>query len=118
MRKLTTTKKINDAINNHLLHIAKADVYYKTSGKTETMDTDRFQENFSFLCGSGIFMDAIGWHFERDCKTGLYITECGRMNPDVEIIVTVYLGVCNGACREEVERTLRFAEEEINDNCK
>lgn len=111
MRKVTTTKKINEAITNNLLHIKKAEVYYKTSGKTETIDTDRFTENFSFLCESGIFMDAIGWHFERDCKTGLYITECGRMNPDVEIIVTVYLGVCESVNGEDVERTLKIEEE-------
>lgn len=112
MRKITSTSKINDAINNHLLHIAKAEIYYKTSRKTETMETDRLTENFSFLCKSGIFMDAIGWHFEQDCKTGLYITECGRMNPDVEIIVTVYLGVCNGACTENIEKELSVSEEE------
>lgn len=112
MRRITTTKKINEAITNNLLNITKAEIYYKTSGKTETIDTDRFTENFSFFCESGIFMDAIGWHFERDCKTGLYITECGRMNPDSEIIVIIYLFVCNGACRENVEKALSVIEEE------
>lgn len=112
MRKVTTTNKINTAINNNLLQITKAEVYCKTSGKTETMDTKRFQENFSFLCESGIFMDTIGWHFERDCKTGLYITECGRMNPDSEIIISVYMDVCNGACRENIQMTLEVTEEE------
>lgn len=112
MRKVTTTKKINEAINSNLLHITKAEVYNKTSGKTETMNTDRFTENFSFLCESGIFMDAIGWHFERDYKTDNYTIETGRMNPDSEIIVTVYLSVCNGACREEVEKVLSVSEEE------
>ena len=112
MRKITTTKKINEAITNNLLQITKAEVYYKTSGKTETIDTDKFQENFSFLCESGIFMDALGWHYERDCKTGLYVTECGRMNPDTEVIISVYFGVCEGACREEVEKVMNVSEEE------
>lgn len=111
MRKVTTTNRINEAINNNLLRFQKAEVYNKISGKTETMDTDRLTENFGFLCESGIFMDAIGWHFGRDCKTGLYITECGRMNPDVEIIVTVYLGVCESVNGEDVERTLKIEEE-------
>lgn len=111
MRKITTTKKINEAIVNNLLRVTKAEVYNKTSSKTETINTDRFTENFSFLCESGIFMDAIGWYYERDCKTGLYITECGRLNPDVEIIITVYFGVCNGACRENVEKVLGVTEE-------
>lgn len=112
MRQITTTNKINEAITNNLLNITKAEIYYKTSGKTEIMDIDRFQENFSFLCESGIFMDALGWHFERDCKAGLYITECGRMNSDSETIVTVYLGVCNGVSGENVEKTLSVSEEE------
>ena len=112
MRKVTTTNRINATIANNLLHIEKAEVYYKTSGKTETIDTDRLTENFSFLCESGIFMDAIGWHYERDCKSHGYIAECGRMNPDAEIIITVYLGVCNGASKENVEKELNVIEEE------
>lgn len=112
MRKVTKTKKINEAIANNLLQFQKAEVYNKTSGKTETIDTDRLTENFSFLCESGIFMDTIGWHYERDCKTGLYITECGRLNPDSEIIVTVYLSVCENVDREEVEKVLSVSEEE------
>ena len=94
------------------LQITKAEIYYKTSRKTEIIDTDRFTENFSFLCESGIFADAIGWHYERDIKSKSYIAETGRMNPDVEIIITVYLTVCNGASRENVEKELNVIEEE------
>ena len=112
MRKRTTTQQLNTAISNNLLHIEKAEVHYKTSGKTEIIDTDRFIENFSFLCESGVFMNAIGWHYERDFKTNGYICEVSRMNPDTEIIVTVYLTVCNGVCRENVEKILSVSEEE------
>lgn len=112
MRKRTTTQQLNTAISNNLLHIEKAEVHYKTSGKTEIIDTDRFTENFSFLCESGVFMNAIGWHYERDFKTNGYICEVSRMNPDTEIIVTVYLTVCNGVCRENVEKILSVSEEE------
>lgn len=112
MRKVTTTKKIYEAIANNLLQFQNVEVYNKTSGKTENIDTDRLTENFSFLCESGIFMDAIGWHYEKDYKTGNYAIETGRMNPDSEIIITVYLCVCNGACRENVEKTLSVSEEE------
>lgn len=111
MRRITTTRKINEAITNNLLQITKAEVHYKTSGKTETMDADKIHENLSFLSESGIFADCIGWHFERDCKSHGYIAECGRMNSDTEIIVAVYLGVCNGACRENVEKVLEVTEE-------
>lgn len=112
MRKVTTTNKINEALANNLLHIERAAVYYKTSRKTETIDTDKFTENFSFLCEAGVFMDALGWHFERDIKSKGYIAETGRMNPDSEIIISVYMDVCNGACRENVEKVLEVSEEE------
>lgn len=112
MRQVTTTKKINEAIVNNLLYIEKVEVYYKTSGQTETMDTVTFREYFSFLCESGIFMDVIGWHFERNLKNKGYIVETGRMNPDTEIIISVYLRVADGMKAEDIEGTLLFVEEE------
>lgn len=112
MRRITTTKKINEAITNNLLHITKAEIYYKTSEKTETIDADKFYENLQILCESGCFAEALGWHYERDIKSKGYIVECGRMDGSVETIVTVYLTVCNGACRENVEKELSVSEEE------
>lgn len=112
MRRITTTKQINEAITNNLLQIERSEIYYKTSGKTKIMDADKFYEDFSFLCGSGCFADALGWHYERDMQTNGYIAETGRMNPDSEIIISVYFGVCVGACREEVEKELSVSEEE------
>ena len=111
MRKVTTTTKINKAITNNLVKAEKVEVYYKTSGKTEIMDTNKFTENLSFLCESGIFSDAIGWHFERDIETNGYIAETGRMNPDTEIIISVYLRVADGVSTEEVEKILKVEEE-------
>ena len=49
MRKVTTTKKINKAITNNLVKAEKIEVYYKTSGKTEIIDTNKFTEDFSVL---------------------------------------------------------------------
>ena len=88
MRKRTTTQKLHEAITDNLLQITKAEIYYKTSRKTETIDVAKIHENLSFLCEAGIFSDAIGWHYERDHKLNGYIAETGRMNPDTEIIVT------------------------------
>lgn len=112
MRRITTTKKINEAITNNLLNITKAEIYYKTSGKTETIGADRFHENLQFLCESGCFVNAIGWHYERDIKSKGYIAECGRMDGSVETIVTVYLTVCSGVSGENVEKVLEMTEEE------
>lgn len=111
MQKRTTTKELQDAITNNLLHITKAEIYYKTSRKTETIDVDKFKDSLDFLCESGVFSDAIGWHYERDFRTNGYIAECGRMNPNTEIIISVYLRVADGVSTEEVEKILKVEEE-------
>lgn len=110
MRKVTTTSKIKVAINNEMLKVTKAEIYYKTLGTTEVVNTDLFCESLDFLCKSGIFVDALGWHYGRGAKTNGYIAETGRMNPDSEIIITVYLDVCEGVDREEVDGILKFEE--------
>lgn len=112
MRKVTTTSKIKVAINNEMLKVTKAEIYYKTLGTTEVVNTDLFCESLDFLCKSGIFADALGWHYRIGDKTNSYIAETGRMNPDSEIIITVYLDVCEGACKENVEKVLSVTEEE------
>lgn len=112
MRKRTTTQKLNTAITNNLLQITKAECSYKSSNRIDELSKETFTESFSFLCESGYFMDCIGWHYERNQKSNGYIVECGRMNPDTEIIVTVYLSVCEGVSREDVDRMLEIVEEE------
>lgn len=112
MRKRTTTSKIKITLNNGMLEVTKAEIYYKTLGTTENVNTGLFCESLDFLCESGIFADALGWHYERDIHTSGYIVETGRMNPDSEIIISIYLGVCDGVNVEDIERTLLFVEEE------
>lgn len=111
MTKITTTTKISTALSNEMLEVTNAEIYYKTLGTTETVNTSIFCESLDFLCKSGIFTDALGWHFERDCKSNGYIAECGRMNPDTEFIITAYLSVCDGVNVKDVEKTLLFMEE-------
>ena len=112
MKRITTTKKINETITNNLLQIEKAEIYYKTSGKTESIDADIIHENLSFLFESGCFADVLGWHYERNYKTGSYEIETGRMNPGTEIIISVYLAVCESESVEDVEKALEVTEEE------
>lgn len=112
MRKVTTTKKIKVALNEGMLKVTKAEIYYKTLRTTEIVNTDLFCESLDFLCKSGIFADALGRHYERDMKTNGYIVETGRMNPDSEIIITVYLDVCEDVGRENIEKELNVIEEE------
>lgn len=107
---MTTTKQISDVISKNLLQVAKAEVYYKTSRETDII-TDSFLENFQFLCEFGCFMDCVGWHYERDYRTGDYIIETGRMDGNSENIVIVHLRVNDNANVEDVERTLLFVEE-------
>lgn len=68
MKRRTTTKQINDAITNNLVKLTKAEVYHKTSRKTEVIDNIIITENLLFLCESGVFVDCIGWTIERDYK--------------------------------------------------
>lgn len=112
MKKRTTTKQISTAITNGLLLVTKAECSYKSSDRIDELSKETFTESLDFLCHSGIFVDAIGWHYEKDYQTGQYIAETGRMNPNTEIIVTVYLDVCNGACKENVEKVLEVTEKE------
>ena len=108
MKKRTTTQQLNSAITNNLLYITKAEVYYKTSRKTETIDTDKFKENLDFLCEAGIFADFVDWHYERNISTkDEYKADSGAMNPYSENVVTVYLRVNV----EDIERILKIEEE-------
>lgn len=56
-------------------------------------------------------MDCVGWHYERDYRTGNYIIETGRMDGNSESIVTAYLRVNDGVNVEDIERTLKIEEE-------
>lgn len=111
MKQMTTTKQINDILSNNLVQVAKAEVYYKTSRKTDII-MDSFLENFQFLCESGCFMDCIGWHYERDYKTGDYVIETGRMDGDSENVVIVHLSVNDGTDIEDIEKALLLQESE------
>ena len=110
MKKQTTTQQFTKAITNNLLHITKAEICNKSTRQTNIISPDTFKESLEFL-GETLFADAIGWHYERNAETNGYIAETGRMNSDTEIIITVYLDVCNGACKENVEKELEVTEE-------
>lgn len=110
MSRITTTKKINETLTNNLLHIGKVEVYYKTSGKTETIDADAFQKSLGFLCET-IFADCIGWHYERDINTGQYIAECSRKDGNSDLIIIAHLCACDSVNVEDVEKMLKIEEE-------
>lgn len=110
MKRRTTTRQLNEAITNHLLIVTKVEVYYKSSRKTDVI-TDSFLENFQFLYESGCFMDCVGWHYERDYRTGDYIIETGRMDGNSENVAIAHLHVNDSANVEDIERTLKIEEE-------
>lgn len=113
MRRRTTTQKLQQAIANNLLVIKKAEIYFKTSKKTETIDADKFKESLDFLCESGVFADFVDWHYERNLSAkDEYILDSGAMNPYSENVVTVYLCVADDVNVEDIERALLFLEEE------
>ena len=113
MKKRTTTQQLNSAISNNLLHITKAEVYYKTSRKTKTIETDKFKDSLDFLCESGVFADFVDWHYERNISAkDEYILDSGAMNPYSENVVTVYLRVGENVIGEKIEKILEVTEEE------
>lgn len=111
MKRITTTKQVNDALSNNLLQVTKAEVYHKTSRETDII-TDSFLENLQFLCESGCFMDCVGWHYERDYRTGDYIIETGCMDENSENVVIAYLKVNDGLNVEDIEKKLLLQESE------
>ena len=113
MRQRTITRQLNSAIINNLLRIAKVEIFYKSSGKTETIDADKFKDSLDFLCESGVFADFVDWHYERNISIkDEYIFDSGAMNPYSENVVTVYLRIADDVNVEDIERTLLFLEEE------
>ena len=61
--------------------------------------------------GETLFADCIGWHYEKDYRTGDFEIDCGRMDGSVDIIVTAYLCLNDGVNGEKVEKILEFVEE-------
>lgn len=111
MRKRTTTKKLQQAITNNLLKPIKAEKYSKSTRRTTIISTDTFKDDLDFLCET-IFSDAIGWHYERNYKTGNYEIDCGRMDGDVDIVIIAHLCACDDVKREDIDKALRVIEEE------
>ncbi len=111
MRKRTTAKQLHSALSNNLLTVEKAEMYNKTTRQTDEISIDTFKDSLEFLCET-IFAPCIGWYFEENHVTGNYEVDCGRMDGSSDIIVTVYLRVCEGASREDIERTLSVNDEE------
>ncbi len=111
MKRRTTTRQLSEALTNGLLQVVKAECYYKTSRQTNPVETDKFLEDLQFLCEADVFMDCVGWHYQKDYKTNQYIAETGRMDGDSENIVIAYLRVNDGIKIEEIEKTLLYVQE-------
>lgn len=106
----TTTSKLNDVISKKFLRVVKAEVFHKDTCQTDDI-TDSFMEYLQFLAESGPFMDYVGWHYEQDYRTGKYIVETGRINPDSEILIVVQLFVGDGVSGEDIHERLKIEEE-------
>lgn len=112
MKRRTTTRQLSEAITNGLLQVVKAECYYKTSRKTDVVETDKFLEDLQFLCEADVFMDCVGWHCQKDYKTNQYIAETGRMDGDSENIITIHMRVNEGVKTEDIEKMLLMKEED------
>lgn len=112
MQRKTTALQIQNAIKNNYLHLEKAEIYNKTTQETEIIPNDKFIESFDFFCESGLFMDAIGWHYEKNHKAGNYEIECSRMDGSVDVIITAYFRKNDGVNEEDIDEMLLKIEDE------
>lgn len=111
MKRRTTTAQINEALANDLLTITKVECYHKTLRQTDNINPESFIEDLQFLCEANVFMDCVGWHYEKDFKTGQYIIEAGRSDAYSENIITIHMRVNEGVKIEDIERALKIEEE-------
>lgn len=111
MRRRTTTRQLQQGIADNLLHIEKVEIYHKSTRQTDVISADVFKDSLVFLCET-IFADSIGWYFEENYKTQNYEIDCGRMNPNTDIIVIAHLCANGGVEREDVNKALLMMEEE------
>ena len=111
MKKQTTTRQLNTAITNKLLHITKSEIYPKSTCQANIISPNTFKESLEFL-NETLFANCVSWHYERNNQTGQYIAECGRMNGDSDIIVIAYMSVGDDVSREVIDSALMMVEED------
>lgn len=112
MQIKTTTQQIQNAIKSNQIVLEKAEVYNKTTRKTEEITKEKFLENFDYFCESGFFVDSIGWYFQKNCKTGIYEVEASRLDGGVDIVITAYFRKGDDVTDEMVKDALLKIEEE------
>lgn len=112
MQRRSTTQQLQNVIINNILILERAEIYDKTTRKTEAIPNDKFLESFDFLCESGIFIDSVGWYFERNHKTGIYGIEAGRLDGGVDVIVTAYFRKSTDVNEEYIDGMLLKIEDE------
>lgn len=114
MRRITTTKQLNSAITNNLLNITKAEIYYSITRLLE-IPKPWISNHLKRVSVSSVNLEYFQMRLDgimREFKTNGYICEVGRMNPDSEVIISVYLRVCEGVRGEDIDEVLRIMEEE------
>ena len=104
--------QIKNAIKNNQLILEKAEVYNKTTIKNREITNEKFLESFYYFCESSIFTDSIGWYFQKNCKTGIYEVEAGRLDGGVDIVITAYFRKGDDVTDEMVKDALLKIEEE------
>ena len=105
MKRRTTTAQINAALP--MLEVIKAEHYSKGTYTKTAIDTATFTENLQFLAESGKLIGCMGWTYERNPGSDReYIFETGRMNPECDVIVTVWMRLNDGVTQEGIEEML------------
>lgn len=111
MKRMTTTKQLQNAITNNLFTVQKVEIYNKTTRETEPVNNEKFIDCLKNISKYEILADALGWTYEKDFRIGDYIVETGRMDGSTENIITVYLHLNSSTNVDDVEKLLKMEEE-------
>ena len=68
MKKRTTTQQIQNAIKSNQIVLEKAEVYNKTTRKTEEITNEKFLESFYCFCESGSLLILLAGIFRKIAK--------------------------------------------------
>lgn len=106
MRRRTTTVQINAVLP--FMEVIKAECHNKDTYTTTSIDTVTFTDNIQFLAESGKLIGCMGWTYERNPGSDReYIFETGRMNPECDLLVTVWMRVKDSVSMDGLEKILR-----------
>lgn len=105
----TSARNIIKAINDNMVSVTNAVLYYKGEDKSESITPEAFLSDLEFYSESGIFADSIDFKYSRSGKESLLV-QIGNMSSYCNCSIAVSLQLNNdimGISMDDVETQLR-----------